>query len=147
MKSKPTTTIVRTFFLVMFTMVILLSFNSCATKAKFETSTVVPAARGDIKITKNNNNNFVIKIEIANLAEVERLQPPKRTYVVWLVTENDETKNLGQVISSSGTFSDNLKASFETVTSNKPAKIFITAEDNATAMYPGGQVILTSKRF
>lgn len=147
MKPVSVNTIIRNVFLGVFTMMILLSFNSCATKAKFVTSTVVPAARGDVKVKKNNNNNYVIEIEISNLAEVERLQPQKQVYVVWLITEQDETKNLGQIVSASSTFSDNLKASFKAVSVNKPTKIFITAENNGTAVYPGGQVILTTNRF
>lgn len=147
MKPELVKTIIRNVFLGVFTMMILLSFNSCATKAKFVTSTVVPAARGDVKVKKNNNNNYAIEIEISNLAEVERLQPQKQVYVVWLITEQDETKNLGQIVSASSTFSDNLKASFKAVSVNKPTKIFITAENNGIAVYPGGQVILTTNRF
>lgn len=130
-----------------FVLIILISFSSCATKAKFLTSTVVPAARGDVQVKQNKNKNYVINIEITDLAEVERLQPSRNTYVVWLVTEQDETKNLGQMKSSSGTFSNNLKASFETVSSTKPSKIFITAEDDGTTHYPSGEVVLTTNRF
>jgi len=126
-------------------MVIL--FSSCATKADFATSSVVPAARGSVKIKKDNNNNYTVKVEISNLAEVERLTPAKQTYVVWLVSEQDETKNLGQLKSSSGVFSKKLNASFEGVTSLKPTKIFITAEDDANASYPDSQVVLSTNRF
>ena len=133
--------------LFVFTIIFLLSITSCATTAKFETSAVVPAARGDVKVTKDNNNNYKVKISISNLAEVNRLQPARETYVVWLVSDQDETKNLGQLKSSSGTFSSKLKASFSAVTSYKPSKIFITAEDDATTLYPSGQTILSTDRF
>lgn len=146
---KPTTliTLTRNISIAAITIVLMFSFSSCATKAKFAISTVAPAARGDVKVTKDKNNNYEIKVEIYNLAEVERMQPPKNTYVVWLISEQDETKNLGQLKSSTSTFSNNLKASFDAVTSYKPTKIFITAEDDATTFYPGGQVILTTDRF
>ena len=147
MKRNAFNSFTRNLFVCVLTLMFLMAFNSCATKAKFATSTVVPAARGDVKVTKNNNNNYNIKIEIANLAEVERMEPPRQTYVVWMVSEKDETRNLGQIVSKAGTFSDNLKASFETATSFKPTKIFITAEDNITTEFPGGQVILSTNRF
>lgn len=134
-------------FLGTFALMILISFSSCATKAKFLTSTVVPAARGDVQVKQDKNKNYEIKVAITDLAEVERLQPSRNTYVVWLVSEQDETKNLGQMKSSSGTFSNNLKASFEAVTSYKPSKIFITAEDDATTLYPSGELVLTTNRF
>jgi len=147
MKSTTLKTITRTILIAVITIAAMFSFSSCATKAKFAISTVAPAARGDVKVTKDKNKNYEIKIEIYNLAEVERLQPAKNTYVVWLVSEQDETKNLGKLKSSTNTFSNNLKASFDAVTSTKPTKIFITAEDNASIVYPSGQVVITTNRF
>jgi hypothetical protein len=64
-----------------------------------------------------------------------------------MVTDRDQTKNMGQLNSSRSTFSKQLKGSFKTVSSFKPIKIFITAEDDAGAQYPGTQVILTTNQF
>jgi hypothetical protein len=61
-------------------------------------------------------------------------------------TDQQPAKNIGQINSSSGMLSSRLKASFETVSSTKPSKIFITAEDDVSAQYPG-QVILTTDNF
>jgi len=113
----------------------------------FQTSTIVPAARGYVKVSKDNNKNYVIKVELTNLAEVKRLTPPKSTYVVWLVTEEDITRNIGQIKSSSSMLSSKLKASFETVSSNKPTKIFITAEDDGNVQFYGSQIVLTTNKF
>jgi hypothetical protein len=127
---------------------LILSFYSCATKAKFLNSSVAPAARGTVKVTKDNNNNNVIKIAIYNLSEPDRLDPPKQFYVVWMVTEQDNlTKNIGQITTSSGLLSKNLKASFETVSSFKPTRIFITAENEANVQYPGWPEILSTNNF
>ncbi len=147
MKTSSFKTLLKGAFLITLVTVMAFSFSSCATRAHFEKSSVVPAAQGNVKVTKDKNNNYAIKIEITNLAEVDRLQPPRKTYVVWLVSNKEETQNIGQIESSSGTFSNNLKASFETVTSYKPSKIFITAEDDAAILYPSTQVILTTGRF
>jgi hypothetical protein len=97
-----------------------------------------------VKVKEDNNNNYQIRVEIVNLAEVERLSPPRKTYVVWMVTERDVTKNIGQINSDSGFLSKTLKASFETVSSSKPTKIFLTAENDASVSYPGLPAILST---
>ena len=127
--------------------VIAISVISCARKTSFLTSPVVPAARGDVTVKSDKNKNYVIHVQLSGLAEVERLQPSKNAYVVWMETDRNVTKNLGQITSSSGTFSQNLKASFETVSSEKPTKIFITAENDPSIQYPGTQVVLSTDRF
>ncbi len=125
----------------------LFIFSSCAKKISFQTSTVAPAAQGTVKVNKDDNNNYKVKISITNLAEPKRLQPAKNMYVVWMETASDGTKNIGQINSSTGFLSSKLKASFEAVSSFKPTKIFITAEDDAAIQYPGMQVVLSTDRF
>lgn len=123
------------------------AFSSCSRKINFNNSSVVPAARGYVKVTNDKNNNYVIKIQLTELAEVQRLQPARQTYVVWMVTDQEVTKNIGQVKSESGMLSKQLKASFETVSSFKPIKIFITAEDDAEIQFPGSQLVLSTDKF
>lgn len=125
----------------------LFIFSSCSKKISFQTSSVVPAAKGTVQVKKDDNNNYKVKMSITNLAEPSRLQPAKNTYVVWMETDNNGTKNIGQINSSTGFLSSKLTASFESVSSFKPIKIFITAEDNATIQYPGMQVVLSTDRF
>lgn len=125
----------------------LLFFSSSARKISFQTSTVVPAAEGTVKVKKDKNNNYRVSVAISNLAEPTRLQPSKNTYVVWMDTDNNRIKNIGQINSSTGFLSQKLKASFETVSSFKPIKIFITAEDDAAIQYPGMQVVLSTDHF
>ncbi len=117
---------------------------SCARKMTFSTSSVVPAAQGSVKVTRDNNKNYVIKISINNLAEVGRLQPQKQTYVVWMVTSEGVTKNIGQLNSSKSFLSKKLKASLKTVSSSNPTKIFITAENDPAVQFPGDQVVLST---
>jgi len=80
---------------------------------------------GLCKVKKDNNNNYAIKVHLFNLAEVKRLQPSKHTYVVWLVSEQEITSNIGQVNSSTSLFSKKLSGYFETVSSFKPAKYLL----------------------
>lgn len=137
----------RSILLVIMGTMVLFCFSACARKVSFQISSVVPAAKGTVKVTKDNNENYKIKISIDNLAEPERLQPAKKTYVVWMETEKNTIKNIGQINSSTGFLSSKLKASFENVSSFKPAKIFLTAEDDAAIQYPGTQMILSTGNF
>ena len=147
MKSIHTKSLAHTFFAIAAAVLVLFYFSSCARKVSFQTSSVVPAARGNVKVKEDNNNNYNIQISLSNLAEPKRLQPSKNTYVVWMETDNNVTKNIGQINSSTGFLSGKLKASFETVSSTKPTKIFLTAEDDAGIQYPGTQVVLTTNDF
>jgi hypothetical protein len=147
MKHLNTTGILLRSALVFFSLVMLTTLYSCAKKISFQASSVVPAAQGSVKLTKDNNNNYGIKIYLANLAEPDRLQPSKSSYVVWMETDENATKNIGQINTSTGFMSGKLKASFETVSAVKPTKIFITAEDDPGIQYPGMQVVLTTEPF
>lgn len=128
-------------------LLIAMSFNSCAKKIAFQTSAIVPAARGDVKIKQDENKNYLIQIELENLAEVKRLDPPKNAYVVWMESDDSMVKNIGQIKSDTKFLSSKLKASFETVTPVKPSKIYITAEDNADVQFPGKQLIMETNKF
>lgn len=134
------------FFSILVVSMIFLS-TSCAQKAAFLSSSVVPAAKGTVKIKQDNNKNYNIEVEIQDLAEVERLQSAKQTYVVWMETDRGNTENLGQLKSSDSFFSKQKTASLETVSSYKPIKIFVTAENGTDVRYPGNQIILTTAKF
>jgi hypothetical protein len=123
------------------------SFTPCGAQADFLVSSVVPAARGSVWVTKDRYNNYIMKINVSNLAEAGRLTPPKNTYVVWMVTDKDSAKNIGQIRTSTSLLSKKLKASFETKSSFKPVRIFITAEYDPNLQYPNSTVVLTTKEF
>ena len=133
------------YYLFLSLSVLLVVGTSCSNKTTFLTSTVVPAAEGTIQWKKDSNDNYVITLKMVNLAEVERLQPPKKAYVVWMENNEGRAKNLGQINSFHETFTKKLNASFETVSSFKPTKIFITAEDEANVQYPSSMIVLQSK--
>jgi len=125
----------------------ILMKNLFVKKVGFLSSSIVPAARGYVKVKRDINKNYVISVKISNLAEVNRLQPSKQVYVVWMITDHEIMKSIGPIISSTTFLSTKLKASFQKVSSFKPLKIFITAEDEAGAQSPNEQVILTTDRF
>lgn len=120
-------------------------FISCSHKLVFSTSAIVPAAEGTVKIKHDKNNNYTLDVEVTNLADPSKLQPSKENYVVWMNTERNGVKNIGQLKSSSGFFSDTRKASLSTVTPFKPVDIFITAENAVNIQNPQGMVVLRTK--
>jgi hypothetical protein len=147
MKAIRLNTPTKNILLGIFTLMIVLSLESCAKNFSFLTSTVVPGAQGSVKLKRDNNKNYVIQIELSDLADVTRLQPAKQVYVVWMDTDQSETKNLGQLNSKTSFFSKRHKAFLKTVSSSNPIKIFITAEDQASIQYPGNMVVLSTDRF
>ena len=131
------------FFLVVALVLIVFTLSSCAKKVVFETSTITPAARGEVKVKKDDNNNYNIELKVDYLTEPGRLTPAKRTYVVWLVSENNDAPiNLGQIIGTK-----KLKLSFESVSASRPKRIFITAEDDASIQFPSSMIVLETDSF
>ena len=125
--------------------IVVLSYSSCARKMTFATSRVVPSAEGRVKIKKDKNKNYAIDLKVTHLTEPKRLNPPKRTYIVWMETVRNGTRNIGNLSTSSGFLSKTLKSSLQTVTPYKPKGFFITAEDNEGIAYPNGEVVLRTK--
>lgn len=110
--------------------------TSCATTTKFPISNIVPAAEIVAKIKQDKNKNYAIEIIAKNLASPDRLNPPKNNYSVWIVTEKNGTKNLGQLINKNAK-----KTVLKTTTPFKVVEIFITTENQGNISYPTGNEI------
>jgi hypothetical protein len=121
--------------------------SSCSRKIDFLNSEYAPSSEGYVKIKMDKNKNYVLKIEVSNLAEVSRLVPPKQTYVVWMLSDKYIIKNLGQLKSSEHFLGSKPNASFYTVTSLKPIKVYITAEEDPNVKYPNERIFLTTEKF
>lgn len=147
MKSLAITGLTKKMVLSIFALVMILSFIAPDIKTNFAVSSVVPAARGFVKIKKDGKNNFKISISVSDLLLVTALTPPKQMYVVWMVTDQYITKNIGQLSNVSNTNKKAGKATLEVISALKPSKIYITAEDDALIQHPGIQVILATNRF
>lgn len=135
------------FFQLLSALVILVCLNSCARKISFQNSAVVPAATGKVKVKRDNNNNYNISLNLVNLAPADKLTPPRNTYVVWMVNDQNSTSNIGLLNSSSGFLSDKLKASLNATSPLKPVRIFLTAENDGTVQYPMGEQIISTSNF
>lgn len=147
MKTEQLKGIGKVIFLSIFAITMVIPFTSCAKKIKFYNSTVVPAAKGYVKVKQDNNNNYTVKIEVSDLAEVDRVQSSQTTYVVWMETDEGNAENLGQLKSTSGFLSKRHSASLETVSPYKPVKIYITTENGTNTQTPGEQIVLSTGIF
>lgn len=116
--------------------------TACSKRVVFPDSQALPGADVELKIDRNKNNNYELEMELENLAQPNRLTPPRDTYVVWLVTERHGTINIGNLKPSNRN-----KASLTTVTPYKPIRVFITAEDKQEVISPSSQVVLNSEEF
>jgi hypothetical protein len=138
---------VKTILLTILGGILIIPFTLRSKKHSFLISSIVPGAKGYVRVKKDDNKNYSIKVEVSDLAKVERVNPSKSTYVVWMETGKDISINLGQLKSSGSFLSKRLTASLETVSNTKPVKIFITTEDGTNLKHPGEQVVLTTERF
>ena len=125
---------------------IIFNLVSCARKMTFAISSVVPAAEGSVKIKKDKNKNYNIDLSTVGLAEPTRLTPSKSMYIVWMNTQENGTKEVGQLKTSSSLLSRTLKSSLKTSVPYNPTGFFITAEDDASVQSPSGLVVLSTDK-
>lgn len=135
--------------LMLFSAFLIFSFSECTaqSKTKFLTSSLVPAARGSVSVKKDKYDNYFLRLDVSNLAEASRLTPPMKTYVVWIVTDENITKNIGQVKTTTTFLAKKLKANFETKSAFRPVKVFITAEYDSDIQSSNKEPILTTANF
>ncbi|MGV8879972.1 MAG: hypothetical protein ACOH2A_13185 [Sphingobacteriaceae bacterium] len=111
----------------------------------FAISRVVPAASGYVKLEKNKNGNYAMTVITVNLAQPNKLSPPKSVYVVWMETKGNPIRNIGMIKSNTSFFSDELNGEMKSTSTFKPTSIFITAEEEGSVNYPGTQIVLRTK--
>ncbi|MDX1604496.1 MAG: hypothetical protein R3209_15615 [Salinimicrobium sediminis] len=116
--------------------------SACSKKVVFPVSQVVPAAEAVLKVDRDDNNNYGIELEVSNLAEPERLTPARRHYVVWMVTKQHGTINIGNL-----DINRKNNGELNTSTPYEPMRVFITAEDDPRPVLPSTQVVLNSEDF
>jgi hypothetical protein len=100
----------------------------------------VPAATGKAHLSKDNNGNLRLKLEVDHLAKPGALTPAKQNYVVWIQPRGKEPQNQGTL-----KVSGDLKGKFEDTVPNEDFEVFITAEDNAAAQTPSGPKLLRAE--
>ena len=125
----------------------VLAFGACARKTASLSESMLPESNGQVQIKRDANSNYVIHINLSDLENEKSLQPAKDGYVVWMVSNQRKTKNIGQIEGANTWLSKKSKASFEAVSAIKPTKIYITAENDMNIQKPGTQVVWSTKSF
>ena len=110
--------------------------SSCANTKKFPVSNIVPAADISVKKNINSQKNFTLEITVQNLASPERINPPGKNYIVWIVTKDFGIKNVGQL-----NVENAKKGYFNTITPFDFYEVFITVENQGDLNYPKGAEI------
>jgi len=108
----------------------------------FLNSTVAPAATGTIRVKKDKNANYIVNVDVANLAPSKNLDPPKNTYLVWMESNDRSVRKLGQLNPSGRA----LEAKMSATAVTSPDVVFVSAEDNADVEYPAGPTVLTTRK-
>ena len=114
--------------------------TSCTSTVKFPVSQITPAADITAKTKKDGKPNYLVTITANNLAASERLDPPKKIYVIWAVSEAGVTRNVGHFTQENA-----VKSTYKSSFPYKPIEIFITAEDEEGVCNPAGIEIARTK--
>jgi len=111
----------------------ILFMASCTDNLKFPVSDITPSADLTASFKKDKNGNYQISITAKNLAAADRLSPPQKVYVAWIVKDSGGVGNIGQLANkNAGT------VSIEALTSHEFSEVFITAEQDGNISYPRG---------
>ena len=117
-------------------MVVALLMFGCAQRVVLRNAPDVPAAVGEAKITRDQNKNAIIDLQIQPLAPSENLKPPKKFYVVWSQAPDGENINLGQL-----TVGSDRRGTLKSPTPMQVFQIVLTAEDVTTSAFPSSQIV------
>jgi hypothetical protein len=119
-------------------MIAMLSLG-CAQKVALRNSPDVPAAIGEARITRDENKNAVVEVDIQHLAPSDNLKPPKKAYAVWAQSPDGKNMNLGQLAVGS-----DRRGRLKSTTPMQVFRIIVTAEDTPTATFPSPWIVFSS---
>jgi hypothetical protein len=111
----------------------------CAQKVALRNSPDAPAAVGEAKITRDENKNAVVEVDIQHLAPSDTLKPPKKVYAVWAQSPDGKNMNLGQL-----TVGSDRRGRLKSTTPMQVFRIIVTAEDTPTATFPSPRIVFSS---
>ncbi len=124
------------------TLMAIISLQACTPKMTFSNSTIAPAVSGNVRVKKDKNANYIVNVDVANLAPSKNLDPPKNTYLVWMESDDRSVRKLGQLNPSGKA----LQAKLTATAVSKPDVVFVSAEDNADVEYPAGPTVITTRK-
>jgi hypothetical protein len=117
--------------------VFIMSCLAAASDVKLTADPSVPAAGGKAHLSKDKNGNLKLRIEVYHLAKPGALTPAKQNYVVWTQGRGKDPQNQGVL-----KVNDGLEGKLENTVTNEDFDVFVTAEDNSTAVTPSEPKLL-----
>jgi hypothetical protein len=102
-----------------------------------QASSDVPAAQGELKLRTGDSGNTKLNVEVAHLAEPEKVRPGATNYVVWVQSPQGPPQNVGAL-----KVGDDRKGELATTTPYSEFQLFITAEPNPTAAMPSSERLM-----
>ncbi|HET8886129.1 MAG TPA: hypothetical protein VFM70_07240 [Salinimicrobium sp.] len=123
-------------------LLLFILITGCSKKVVFSDSTKMPGAKVVVTIDQNRSDNYEIYVDVDNIIKAEKLSPPRETYIVWMISTEHGTINMGNLW-----VDDKNQAKLYTVSSHRPTRIFITAEKSRFAESPSTEIVLSSEDF
>jgi hypothetical protein len=123
-----------------------LAFGGCGTMRTSEqtwtmnTTDVIPAAVGKVKVAKEKDGNTKVKVEVSHLAQPDTVFNDASTYVVWLKPEAGTAQNVGVL-----SLDKDLKGQLETKTAFKDFQVIVTAERDSNVTSPSQQSVMNTQ--
>lgn len=112
-------------------------FGSGGKSYALHASPLAAGATATVKLGRDRNGNTTVDIRVKHLAHPTQLTPAYMEYVVWIEPNGRPAENRGLLRVNA-----HLRARFQTLTPYRDFRILITAENNAQAAQPSGEVVL-----
>jgi hypothetical protein len=108
---------------------------SCGTtKHQLEGTHIVPAASGEVKVSKGDNDNTKLVVSVKHLAPAHKVFAGARNYVVWIIPEGTTNyQNIGAM-----EVNNDLEAKLSTMVAYKSFKVIVTPELSHLSQQPMG---------
>ncbi len=128
------------FVAVMSAFVVLAGMQiGCVKTQSMHSSASVPASEGTVSVSKGENDNTNITIEVKHLAPPPKMASDATVYVVWIQPMDNTMQNVGAMI-----LDDNLTGTLNTVTPHRRFKVLVTPEPSGKVAYPTHEPVFTS---
>ena len=124
-------------FLLLSVVLLVFAGLSQAKDVQLIADSSVPAAKGQVNTSKDDNGNVRVRVKVRHLAKPTSLTPAKQAYVVWVQGKAADPEKVGML-----QVNDNLEGTLEATSSHKEFDIFITAENDPSVQVPTGARLL-----
>jgi len=113
----------------------------CSTKEDLRPSSITPAARGQVKVTRDDNNNSEVTVKVEHLAPADKVYPGATNYIVWIQPAGADTfQNVGAL-----QVNNDLEGKHRTTIPYKDFRVLVTPEMGNMAQAPTGPAIFDQR--